>query len=381
MALTISHVSALELLRALRSKGADFIREFSEVPLGTARPIEGKYWTKRSFSSEDWTWPEPDKKRPLHVVVTEESRGRIRVSGVIAHVSRCGFSGRTALWLDEHASIVSPELLYLQMAETMSLPSLVMLGYELCGSFSRDPSNPLRGEVKLGVPPATTVEKLSIFLQAIPPKDHVRGVKKARKALEYVCDHAVSLPEALLATIWSLPPGECGYGMRPITLNKRVPIHEELRSGSSASRYPDIVFTFAPIGINYEGSGHFDLEQIVVAARADVSPDSEGHQHETRPLSLVLDDFRAKMVDDARRDRELAAEGVVTFRVLKEDLYEYGALDRVTAQVLSFARRFFNADTTRFEETLNDHERALDRYALLTSMLPGSARMPGRGTI
>lgn len=369
MGVTLSHQSALDVLRLLRSKGIN-AREMDSLPIACPSTWVGKRWTMREFNESVWQWPQPSPQRHMHVVVPKGTN-RIRMSRVDTHEFWAETPYLPALWLDEHASMVCPELLFLQMAEVFPLPVIVMLGYELCGNFSRDASDPLEGPVELHVPQATSVECLGDFLQAVPG---VRGVAKARLALRYVSDYALSAMEAVLATMYSLPPCEAGYGMGPIALNERVCLGEGDERESVRSRYPDLSFSFAPLGINYDGEGHLDLPGLVLAARK-VETEEKGRRDAAKlALEAKMQEVRAKVVDDNARNRQLASRGKLVFPVTKEDVYGWGHLDGVTRDVLACAREVWGIDTSEYEQTLSNTEQARDRYALLVSLLPsGSA--------
>ncbi len=254
--------------------------------------------------------------------------------------------------------------------EVLPLPSLVMLGYELCGNFSRDANNPIDGKATINIPTATSVKRLSEHLDA---SSGARGVAKARKALAYVCDYALSPMEALLGTMYSLPPEESGYGMGPITLNDRVTVGEPDETFDARSRYPDLSFPFAPIGLNYDGEYHLDLAGLVQAARKATA--SEGKEREAAEAALweKQEAVRAQVVDDNLRNRQLAASGRIVFPVTKEDVYGWGNLDKLTQQILQCAQSVFSVNVNRFVQTLEDTDQKRDRYALLTTFLPSGA--------
>ena len=56
---------------------------------------------------------------------------------------------------------------------------------------------------------------------------------------------------------------------------------------------------------------------------------------------------REKAVDDVRRNRELAADGLTVFPITKEDLREKGGLDRVMRQVVESIERTSSLDMVR----------------------------------
>lgn len=273
---------------------------------------------------------------------------------------------RSILWLDEHASMVCPELLFVQMACELTLPSLVMLGLELCGSFTRSAVNPMEGPVFDHVPPATTVEEIRSYLGSI---ERVRGLKKARRALLYMYDGAASVPEAVLAVVYGLPMEECGYGMGPITINRPQHVSKTQDPNVQRVRIPDILFPFAPIGINYDGEAdHLDLRGLVAVACAAEHATDEDAMRARADLETKLHAVRAKAVDDMRRNREFLAKGCIILPMTKEDLYGFGNLDNFTRQLLACAHNFYGIDTKRYEAALDNKDLCWSRYAMMCAL-------------
>lgn len=373
MSVTLSHSSALAVLRSLRAEGVN-VREMEPTPVASPSAWIGRRWGMRDFDPSVWRWPRPTRDEHLHVLVPKGAR-YIRMSTVETHVLWGGDASMSALWLDSHASIVRPELLFLQMAEVLPLPSLVMLGFELCGNFTRDADRPIDGEATIKIPTATSVKQLAEHLAA---SSGARGVSKARKALAYICDNALSPMEALLGTMYSLPPEESGYGMGPVTLNERVMVGEPDESGIMRSRYPDLSFSFAPVGLNYDGEDHLDLAGLVHAAHTATMAEGKEQAEAKTALWDKLEAVRAKVVDDNRRNRQLAASGRIVFPVTKEDVYGWGNLDELTWQILQCAHSVFDVDIERFMQTLENTDRKRDRYTLLATFLPSGVP---RGTV
>ena len=370
MGITLSDLSALDVLRKLRFDGAN-LQEMDTIPLLPPSPFSGKRWTTGDFNSSVWAWDPPSKNNPLHVIVPAQGdRRHVRMSNVVVHEQFGSMPEQSIIWLNERSSMVCPELLFLQMANTFTLPRLVMLGYELCGHFSRSSRAPLEGSVMTDVPAATTTERLADYLGMF---HRVSGIAKARKALSYVSDHALSAPEAVLGTIYSLPPLEGGYGMGPVTLNERVSTPDSREPGDAQARYPDLSFPFAPVGMNYDGDEHLNLDAIARAAQKVLLVTEDLRESAQNELIETTQGVRAKVVDDNMRNRQLAAQGRIVFPVTKEDLSNSTNLDRLTRQILSCAHTIFGADVSAYENALNNTEAARERENLLDSLTPGGA--------
>lgn len=365
MSVTLSHTSALNALRKLRTAGSN-VREMDSVDLRGPSLWKGKRWTSGLFKGSEWKWAQPSASDHLHVMKSKDG-DRIRMENVDMHKEQVGTPPKSWICLDNYCSMVCPELLFLQMASTLSLPDLVYLGYELCGHFSLDAQDPLGGNVTMGIPPATTVEDISHYLSSLRS---AHGIAQARHAISFVTNNAMSAPEAVLGTMYSLPAKESGYGMGPVTLNQRVRTNAIGGQSSRQSRYPDIMFSFAPVGINYDGEGHLDLTGLVQAAMKASLAEAEGRPEIKEALEKKQGDVRDKAVDDMVRDRQLLAQGRIVLPATKEDLYGWGNLDNFTLHLLACAHAFFGVDTSEYVKVIEDTDKQRDRYDLLTSLLP-----------
>lgn len=365
MALTLSHQSALDAVRMLRAEGVN-LHEVEKASLVEPSAWLGTRLSARNFDAEVWRWLKPSARQPLHVLVPNE-KARLRGACLSSHAAWGKLPADSILWLDEHTRAVCPELLFLQMAQSFSLPALVMLGMELCGHFSRWAYEPLMGAITDGLPTATSVGALKDYLAEFT---RVRGLAKARAALECISGHAFSAPEAVLATMYALPPSEHGYGLGPVLLNEQVSVGDSGPWERAASRYPDLMFGFAPVGINYDGSMHFDLSGILAAADAYARAEAGERDGAREELRQKLEATRAKTIDDNVRNRQLAAQGRIVFPATKEDLLDGEHLDKLTKDILGCARMAFGVDTSEFEQTIDDTSLSRDRWDLFQSLMP-----------
>ncbi len=115
MSVTLSHQSALDVIRMLRCEGVS-VHDMDVIPLMAPSPWVGRRLNMRNFSSDVWRWQKPSDKRPLHILVSDKQT-RVRGKGIVAHVASDDLPAGSILWLDERSSVVCPELLFLQMAD------------------------------------------------------------------------------------------------------------------------------------------------------------------------------------------------------------------------------------------------------------------------
>lgn len=117
----------------------------------------------------------------------------------------------------------TPEFCFLQMANRLSLARLIMLGYELCGTYVLVDKGPAPRRDA----PLTTVAKLRTFVEGA---SNARGRKKALRALHYVLDRSASPMESALAMLLCLPYGLGGYGLPEPRLNYHVDVPPSFRA-------------------------------------------------------------------------------------------------------------------------------------------------------
>lgn len=312
----------------------------ARVPLRSPQRPDGKKRWSPATAHLDWLGlPQPSQRAPLHVAVPTDAN-RIRARFFSSTIYSAGLPDDAFLDIGHGVQIASPELLFVEFATVMIPQVLVLLGYELTGKYSRDASSPRLGPVTYGVPPLTTVEKIEDFMARC---HGIPGLCSARKCIKYVSNNSWSPTESLIAAMAALPIKSLGYGLGRLILNERSNARDGNALGhAKESRVPDMLVPATPVGINYEGGGHLELDRIVSAAMAAAES----------PGSALLDDavakekthVREKYVDDLRRTRELASRGLVIVNATTEDLYSHSGLDALMQQVICAAERFSDRD-------------------------------------
>lgn len=126
--------------------------------------------------------------------------------------------------LTDHICIASPELCLLESANKLSLLRLIELCMELCGKYALVPETQ-RGYISRNYQLAST-ESIDRFLRGI---SHIHGVKKLRRAVQFVCDGSRSPMETREYLLTCLPKRLGGYGLPPATLNARINLNSAER--------------------------------------------------------------------------------------------------------------------------------------------------------
>ena len=209
----ISHTSALHVLRQGFGERAS---QSKAQPLPSVKPCLD---AARTYVPEG---------EPVHVSIRDRaSRGS---HAFCYHIHRRSFPFGSFCALDESTYVASPELCFLQLAETLSLPSLAIVGMELCGtyrctgsasvdegSFAYEPST-------FQTAPLTSAAKIRRFIDRCGGE---RGVKAARSAMPFVLDGSASPMESIVAALMALPARLGGWGMPVPKLNYEIAIAKD----------------------------------------------------------------------------------------------------------------------------------------------------------
>lgn len=366
MQLTFNKHTALYIMRAMRS-GKD--RGQSRM-LGRRSnmlvpdPSPKRRWTRKSFRQLAANVPFSLGSEPFEVAVPCKS-ARIRTEGVSCTIYDGGLPANAFVNLDNGICISSPELLFVELAAEMDPVEHLMLGHELCGTFARDADDPYNGPVAFEVPPLTSASKIERFLAHAK---NIRGIGVARASLACLNDNAWSPTESVISAFLRLPIGCLGFDFGELVLNPRVDLAQPL-PGAKKKRYPDIMVADTPVGINYDGLVHLDLNSIVkAAAHMGAQPGLMQAQSE---VDQAVARVREKVLDDIRRNRELATSGLSILPVLMEDLYAPDGLEQIAMELVRLLERLAGRDMAIQRLVLEGKVLSKERHRKLLSLLPG----------
>lgn len=362
MEFTISHNSALNLLRAARIKAGEEKLSIVSDDFTTPKLDDGQSWTSLFASQikQELSLPE---HAPLDLLADLASH-RVHVPGVRSRVWGAKAKGLWFMRLDgSGVTIPKPEVLLAQMAEELSLPELVALGHELCGCYSLRP-NGSRGSAVTGIPAVTSVSQVRCLLKQAK---QLRGSVALRRALPYLRDGSLSPQETALSTIVQLPTEWYGYQAGSIDLNEPVRVRKYHENAVRAAvRVPDILFRGTKVGINYDGRQHVDLPSVIRAAQA------VGREPTSSSLAKELEEAAEAAYEDVasdkQRDRDLTVMGYTVLPITKEDLADIDALDRAMRQVYILIERTTGRDMGMQRRALNNEALKEGRKELLDTL-------------
>lgn len=361
MPITFDKGTALRILRAMRSGSLSMPGRRARTGIVGPTPPEGVRWTRRRVLSELPGVIGASLGDAGVDVAVPRVEDRLKAKGVRNTVYEKAVLGKSFILLRDGLAIPTPELLFFEMREEHDVLGLALLGMELCGGYAL-PWNGV-GKPAYGVKPVTTAERLRSFIRRAPS---LPGIDRAREAAGLVQDNCWSPMEAPLVAFAGDGPDGLGFGIGKVIVNRREGARDPSLA-SKESRVPDIMFEDTPVGINYDGGGHYDIDRVARAALAAAC--EVGRADIWKELEAVKREVRAKYADDRRRERDLWADGLTVFTATKEDLYEEGALDLLMAQVIEAIHRTTGRDMGRQREVLLDPETARRRQELLRSAL------------
>lgn len=362
MGITVSHTSALELLRAARVKAGEAGLSLTPTDIAPPVPDDGENWTTLVIS-ELRDELSLSGRRPLDVLVPDASR-RIHNQYVTNHVWTTKAEGLCFLDLGNSGVVIpSPEVLVAQVSEDMSVPETIVVAHELCGCYTLRPSTS-NGSAVFGVPPVTTEENLRSFFASAK---HLRGRDAMRTVIPRVCDGSLSPQESCLSAMAQLPTRYFGYQIGMVNLNRTVTPGVRAKSAvKAASRTPDILFRGTKVGINYDGEVHVDLPSLVTAAKASGADPSDKELR--RALDEALEAARNAIAADKQRDRDLTAMGYTVLAVSRQDLETIDDLDLVMRQVIVLIERTTGRNMSLQKRALDDEAIKEGRKSLLATL-------------
>lgn len=228
MKLILSHTSALDFIRANRWRrgkllAAD-IRTLDDCASSLAEV--GRIRVPAFDQSQ----------RQLEVLVPARARARKSrehicrtlmvppMPGMFCAIGKgaSGQSGFRQYGCERSVYVVSPEMLFVQMATRLEFIDLILLGMELCGTYARCPYAGRRDHVEER-PPVTTKARLAAFCEKAVG---MHGRKAASAAVRWVVDGSNSPAETALVLFLCLPVRLGGYGFSLPDMNPTTQLGE-----------------------------------------------------------------------------------------------------------------------------------------------------------
>jgi hypothetical protein len=314
---------------------------------------------------------------PIDVTVCRPG-ARLDSPIVKTHVFGSPLPSECFVYLGNDVYVSSPEYCFFQMADVLTMTELILLGLELCGSYSlfnsqlnsfdagRDysssferpgsqssVSNSTNMQSDLTVDgnsaqaaasrtvgseagqgfrnrmPLTSVSKLSAFVNKMVG---IRGQRKAEKSLQYIANLSASPMESILVVLLTLPYRLGGYHLPLPELNALVvPQRIAKQNASKSSYFCDLLWRKAGVAAEY------DSDQFHTGSD--------------------------RIANDSKRRNSLITVGVNTVTVTKQQLYSIVEFDKIARQLASMLHHRLR---TERQGDFRDARRALRRTLRLS---------------
>lgn len=280
----VSHTSALEFWRANW-------REGSKPTCSHVLPQSGTDPSRRWLKGLDFAQLGILNK-PVHILISE-SGSRIQSLDVMSHRWDLGSSERLFVPVDEEIYVASPEACFLQMANTLPVPQLVLLGLEFCGTYR------LHSTCQPGLDAAPPLMSPQSLRREIGRHEGERGCVRASKAADFIVEGSASPMESLLCAFLCLPTSLGGYSIELPCMNYQIKLQQRsscCRGGES--RFCDLYWPRARVALEYDSKAYHEdlgLESHDSARRTELGLE------DVHVISVTKD-----QVNDVNRFDELA---------------------------------------------------------------------------
>lgn len=202
---------------------------------------------------------------PLDISVASfDARRKLPLSLARVHLCKAGLPLSSAARAGRGLYVLSPEICFMQAAESLSLPELVFLGLELCGTYA--PPRPGTAGLVQRTTPLTSTDVLERTLAQLP---NVRNRARATRALRLVADGAASPMESMATVLLSMPRRYGGFGLPTPLLNQRIDFDDTTRDIARRSyAVADLFWPHARIDVEYEGRAYHESPASMASDKA-----------------------------------------------------------------------------------------------------------------
>ena len=257
---------------------------------------------------------------PLEITV--RARESIKKSKMIrAHVFSRDLPEGSIIDVGNGLYVASPELCYYQVTGKLSLPRILQLALEFCGSYSLPANNTVRSDPSfmdkgfIERPALTSKEKLTAFYSQMRNSINQR---QTSRSLRFISNGSASPMETALTILLTLPYHYGGYGFDLPELNTPItPVKAALQNSSKSYYRCDLYWRKLRLAMEYDSDRfHSGSEQI---AR------------------------------DSMKRNSLQAMGVTVITVTKQQVNSTFEFERIARQLaVHFGRRLMHSNANNF---------------------------------
>lgn len=194
---------------------------------------------------------------PIHILTSNKNFNR-QAFGVIHHYTCFPYSRSSFLKYDDTVYISSPQLLFCQLASTLTVEQLMIVGMEMCGTYSPASSSP-EGFV-YNIPQLTTALKIRTYVKRIAKwQRNYPGIKNALTVSSLLINNAASPQESILYLKLSTPRHLGGYEILGLEANNKIELSSQARE---VLKYPtikpDLCNKKTKVAIEYDSNTYHD---------------------------------------------------------------------------------------------------------------------------
>lgn len=245
---------------------------------------------------------------PLDILISSPAE-RVRTKSLIPHLMSCDLPKHSFVQARRHVLVASPEATFVQLARCLTLPRLLLVGMELCGTYALDGT----GEEGTGFsqrPRLITVKRLAQYISWCHGQE---GLDLARRAVKLLLSNSGSPGESDAILALTLPNHLRGIGLPKPLLNKRTLVTMQNKDGTSQSQYYyDFYWTASTPGPN----------KTTRKRKVDGEYDSDAHHA-----------GKLQMYEDARRGNSVQYTGTAHVVITNHDMHSAKALMVVARQI------------------------------------------------
>ena len=184
--------------------------------------------------------------RPLHVLDVAGTRPRAR-DGVTFHRWSAPLLPRHLLVADDDVLCLGPEALMMELGRHLDDTSLLMLGFELCGTYRIDPA------YEAGFARCEPLATPGSVQRALDECSGAHGTARLRHVLPHLTGGSASPMETALALLAGLPRRDGGLGAPKPLLNHRIDPGRRWRSSADRGHYAcDLYWPDRRVALEYD---------------------------------------------------------------------------------------------------------------------------------
>lgn len=249
------------------------------------------------------------REAPLDILIFSPNE-RLRTNSLIPHLVRGKLPKHTFVQARKGVLVASPEATFVQLARCLTLPQLLLIGMELCGTYALDGS----GEDGTGFcqrPRLITAKRLAQYVSWCHGQD---GLARARQAVKMLLSNSGSPGESTTILALTLPNRQGGLGLPKPKLNKRRLVTIQNKDGTNQSQY---YYDFYWAATCRRGR-----DKVLRKRKVDGEYDSDAHHSGT-----------VQMYNDAHRGNSVQYMGTAHVVITNEDTKSAGNLIRIARQL------------------------------------------------